>query len=136
MSTEIIPLSDDSFEDPAEDGKDQPPLEILDLVPRQANLFTGETDLPNFMLETFPAGAREWQLEKGLTVVQSPEGLTVNISGFGGYIGKKSERLILKKKEGKAVWQIPFEQVAEEQVGAYGRGTGFNRHRGLGSRGA
>ena len=120
MSTEIIPLSDDSYEDPGGDGKDQPALEILDSIPRQANLFTGETDLPNYMLETFPAGAREWQLEEGLTVVQSPEGLTVSISGFGGYIGKKSERLILKKKEGKTVWQIPFEQVAEVQVSARG----------------
>jgi CRISPR-associated protein Cas1 len=120
MSTEIIPLSEESSGESGEGGKDRPAFQVLDDIARQMNLFTGEADLPNFMLEAFPAGVREWELEEGLTVVQSPEGLTVSISGFGGFVGKKSERLILKKKEGKTVWQVPFEQVSELQVSAKG----------------
>ena len=90
-----------------------PPLELLPPVPRQINLYTGEEELPNFMLDLFPADRQERVLEEGLTVVQSPEGLTVSLSGFGGYVGKKSERLVLKKKDGKVVWQIPFDQLHE-----------------------
>ncbi|MGH9432805.1 MAG: CRISPR-associated endonuclease Cas1 [Terriglobia bacterium] len=98
----------------------RPEFELLPDTPRQINLFTGEADLPNSMLLSFPAGVREWVLEEGLTVVQSPEGLTVSISGFGGYVGKKSERLVLKKKDGKMVWQIPFEQLHELEVSSAG----------------
>jgi len=95
-------------------------LQLVVALPRQINLFTGEEELPNFILEAFPAGRREWVLEDGLSVVQSPEGLTVSVSGFGGYLGKKSERLVLKKGQGKVVWQIPFEQLHELQVSASG----------------
>lgn len=102
------------------DSHSRPKFDLLPDTPRQINLFTGEEDLPNAMLARFPAGVREWVLEEGLSVVQSPEGLTVSIAGFGGYVGKKSGRLVLKKKEGKVVWQIPFEQVHELQVSSSG----------------
>lgn len=97
-----------------------PSLELLPSVPRQINLYTGEEELPNFMLGLFPAGVQERVLEDGLTVVQSPEGLTVSMSGFGGYVGKKSERLVLKKKDGKVVWQIPFDHLHELQLASSG----------------
>ncbi|MDC8450598.1 MAG: CRISPR-associated endonuclease Cas1 [Nitrospira sp.] len=96
------------------------PLELLPSVPHQINLYTGEEELPNFMLELFPPGVQEHVLEDGLTVVQSPEGLTVSLSGFGGYVGKKSERLVLKKKDGKVVWQIPFDHLHELQLASSG----------------
>ncbi len=97
-----------------------PSLELLPSVPHQINLYTGEEELPNFMLDLFPAGVQERVLEEGLTVVQSPEGLTVSLSGFGGYVGKKSERLVLKKKDGKVVWQIPFDHLHELQLSSSG----------------
>lgn len=97
-----------------------PALELLPSVPRQINLYTGEEDLPNFILDLFPTREQERVLEEGLTVVQSPEGLTVSLSGFGGYVGKKSERLVLKKKDGKVVWQIPFDHLHELQLASSG----------------
>lgn len=97
-----------------------PSLELLPSVPHQINLYTGEEELPNFMLDLFPAGVQERVLEEGLTVVQSPEGLTVSLSGFGGYVGKKSERLVLKKKDGKVIWQIPFDHLHELQLASSG----------------
>jgi CRISPR-associated protein Cas1 len=99
---------------------DSPALELLPPVPHQINLFTGEEELSNVMLEQFPPGVQERVLEEGLTVVQSPEGLTVSLSGFGGYVGKKSERLVLKNKDGKVVWQIPFDRMHELQLAASG----------------
>jgi len=112
------PLADCSS-DPAHSAQFQP-LNLLPPAPRQINLYTGEEELPNFMLDLFPAGVQERVLEEGLTVVQSPEGLTVSLSGFGGYVGKKSERLVLKKKDGKVVWQIPFDHLHELQLASAG----------------
>lgn len=112
-----------------------PVLELLPSVPRQINLYTGEEELPNFMLDLFPAGVQERVLEEGLTVVQSPEGLTVSLSGFGGYVGKKSERLVLKKKDGKVVWQIPFDHLHELQLAASGLSVSVDAVAALADRG-
>lgn len=112
-----------------------PSLELLSSVPRQINLYTGEEELPSFMLDFFPAGVQECVLEEGLTVVQSPEGLTVSLSGFGGYVGKKSERLVLKKKDGKVVWQIPFDHLHELQLAAAGLSVSVDAVAALADRG-
>lgn len=112
-----------------------PSLELLPPVPRQINLYTGEEELPNFMLDLFPAGVQERVLEEGLTVVQSPEGLTISISGFGGYVGKKSERLVLKKKDGKVVWQIPFDHLHELQLASAGLSVSVDAVTALADRG-
>lgn len=117
MTPEPLPDSQSAIEQPATTA---PSLELLPSVPCQINLYTGEEELPNFMLDLFPAGVQERVLEEGLTVVQSPEGLTVSMSGFGGYVGKKSERLVLKKKDGKVVWQIPFDHLHELQLASSG----------------
>jgi len=117
MTPEPLP---DPQSEPAEAASVPPALELLPPVLHQINLFTGEEELPNLLFERFPPGVRELVLEDGLSVVQSPEGMTVSISGFGGYVGKKSERLVLKKKDGKVVWQVPFEQVHELQLAASG----------------
>lgn len=112
-----------------------PALELLPPVPRQINLYTGEEELPNFMLEYFPPGVQERVLEEGLTVVQSPEGLTVSLSGFGGYVGKKSERLVLKKKDGKVVWQVPLDHLHELQLASSGLSVSVDAVAALADRG-
>jgi len=112
-----------------------PTLELLPPVPRQINLYTGEEESPNFMLDLFPVGVQERVLEEGLTVVQSPEGLTVSLSGFGGYVGKKSERLVLKKKDGKVVWQIPFDHLHELQLASSGLSVSVDAVAALADRG-
>jgi CRISPR-associated protein Cas1 len=90
-------------------------------VARQLNLFTGEPEIPSVMVEAFPAGETERVLEEGITVVSSPEGMGVHISGWGALIGKKSERLVLRKKgSGTVIWQVPFERIHEVQISANG----------------
>jgi CRISPR-associated protein Cas1 len=112
-----------------------PSLELLPPIPRQINLYTGEEESPNIMLDLFPPGVQERVLEEGLTVVQSPEGLTVSLSGFGGYVGKKSERLVLKKKDGKVVWQIPFDHLHELQLASSGLSVSVDAVAALADRG-
>lgn len=95
--------------------------QIVPLLARQRNLFTGEVELPSVMVEAFPPGEIERVLEDGIRVVQSPEGMAVHISGWGAHIGKKSERLVLRKKgESPVVWQIPLERIHEVQLSASG----------------
>ncbi len=73
------------------------------------------------MVEAFPPGESERVLEDGITVVASPEGMAVHISGWGAYLGKKSERLVLRKKGGTGVlWQVPLDQIHEVHLAANG----------------
>lgn len=95
--------------------------QIVPAVARQLNLFTGEAELPSVMVEAFPPGESERVLEEGLTVVASPEGMAVHVSGWGAFLGKKSERLVLRKKSGTGVlWQAPLDQIHEVHLAANG----------------
>ncbi len=100
------------------------PAQTLTFVPpvaRQRNLFTGEVERPSVMVEMFPPGEDVRVLEEGITVVQSPEGMAVHVSGWGASIGKKSERLVLRKKgESPVLWQAPLERVHEVNLSASG----------------
>jgi CRISPR/Cas system-associated exonuclease Cas4 (RecB family) len=84
-------------------------------------LFTGEVERPSVMVEMFPPGESEQVLEEGITVVQSPEGLAVHISGWGAALGKKSERRLLRRRGDDAViWQVPLDRIHEVQIAAKG----------------
>lgn len=99
----------------------QPQPQLIVPVPRQINLFSGEPEIPSLMIEAFPPGENERVLEDGITVVSSPEGMAVHISGWGAFVGKKSERLVLRKKGGTGVlWQVPLERIHEVQLSANG----------------
>lgn len=96
-------------------------LRVVPPVARQVNLFTGEAELPSLMVEAFPPGETERVLEEGITIVSSPEGMAVHISGWGAHIGRKSERLVLRKKGGSTIlWQVPLERIHEVQISASG----------------
>jgi len=100
------------------------PESSLFVVPRparQVNLFTGGTEIPSAMVEAFPPGVSEWVLEEGINVVSSPEGMAVHISGWGAYVGKKSERLVLRRKgEESVLWQVPLDRLCEVQLSSRG----------------
>jgi CRISPR-associated protein Cas1 len=96
-------------------------MTLVPAVARQRNLFTGEVERPSVMVEMFPPGEEVRVLEEGITVVQSPEGMAVHVSGWGASIGKKSERLVLRKKgESPVLWQVPLERVQEVNLSASG----------------
>jgi len=56
---------------------------------------------------------QEQVLEEGLVVVKSPEGLSVSVDGYGFRLGKKSERMVVKKADGETVWQFPLDQLSD-----------------------
>ncbi|MBI4179011.1 CRISPR-associated endonuclease Cas1 [bacterium] len=92
----------------------------LDVPPIQYNLLTGEEEIPTVRVESLPADDLSYNLEDGITVVQSPSGLTASISGNGCHVGKRSERLVIRKKDGRAVWQIPMARLHEVILDARG----------------
>lgn len=95
--------------------------QIVPPMARQRNLFTGAVELPSVMVEAFPPGESERVLEEGIRVVHSPEGMAVHISGWGAHIGKKSERLVLRKKgESTVLWQVPLDRIHEVHISASG----------------
>jgi len=99
----------------------RPAPQLVPSAPQQINLFTGEPEIPSVMVEAFPPNETERVLEDGITVISSPEGMAVHISGWGAYVGKKSERLILRKKGNTGVlWQVPMDRLHELQLSASG----------------
>jgi len=98
-----------------------PTLRVVPQIARQVNLFTGEEERPSVMVEMFPPGESEEVLEEGITVVQSPEGVAVHISGWGASVGKKSERLVVRRRGADAViWQVPLDRIHEVTIAAKG----------------
>ena len=90
-----------------------PHLLLMPVPPAQLDLFTNEPTTPVILWDDYPGSGTEVFLEEGVSVVQMPDGLSVSISGFGVSVSKKSERLVLKKKDGRAVWQLPFDRLTE-----------------------
>lgn len=82
---------------PLPEGPPSPPTEIQIKTVEPANL----------------AEDGEQKLEDGLAVVKSPSGLSVLVDGYGFKLSKKSERLVVKKSKGKAVWEFPIENVSD-----------------------
>jgi CRISPR-associated protein Cas1 len=96
-------------------------LRLLPFPARQVNLFTGEIEPLSVILERFPPGEHELQLHEDITVIQSPEGMAIHVSGWGASLGKKSERLVLRRRGHDSIlWHIPFDQIHEVHISANG----------------
>ena len=106
---------------PADSEHGEPGPFLVPRPARQINLFTGEPEIPSAMVEAFPPGVSERVLEEGINVLSSPEGMAIHISGWGAYVGKKSGRLVLRKKgEESVLWQAPLDRLCEVQLSSRG----------------
>jgi len=84
----------------------------------QFNLFTGKPEpLPVEVPD--PAAARELRIDDGLTLVKSDDVSQLILSGYGLYLGKKSERLTVRKGK-DVVYQFPFFRIHEVIVASRG----------------
>lgn len=84
----------------------------------QFNLFTGEAEpLPIEVPD--PRIARELRIDDGITLVKSDDTSQLIISGYGLFLGKKSERLIVRKAK-NVVYQFPFFRIHEVVVASRG----------------
>lgn len=94
----------------------QPDIEKK-LPPSQFNLFTGEPELIPLLIDKDIDD--EIFIDEGISLVQSEDSSQIVLSGFGIYLSKKSERLIVKKSN-KVIYEFPFFRLNEVVVASRG----------------
>lgn len=97
-----------------------PVEEIQRPVPAaQFNLFTGAAEpIPVEVAEPEEVG-REIHVDEGITLVKSEDGSQLILSGYGLFLSKKSERLLVRKGK-DVIYQFPFFRINEVVVGSRG----------------
>ena len=87
--------------------------------PAQFNLFTGMAEpIPVEVAEPEEPG-REIRVDEGITLVKSEDGSQLILSGYGLFLSKKSERLLVRKGK-DVIYQFPFFRINEVVVGSKG----------------
>ena len=93
-------------------------LETERAKPVQRNLFTGEpeplrVEVPDLVPED------ETAIDEGISLVKTEDMAQLIVSGFGLYLGKKSERLVVRKDK-TIVYQFPSFRIQELVIGSKG----------------
>ena len=100
------------------DNQFQQFLEAERTKPLQRNLFTGEPEALRIDVSD-PLPEDETILDEGISVVKTEDMAQLIVSGFGLYLGKKSERLVVRKDK-TVVYQFPFFRIQEVVVASKG----------------
>src|SRR5262249_19460361 len=88
----------------------------------QWNLFTGE--LEPFPIEVpDPAGSGELRVDEGISLVKTDDSSQLVLSGYGLFLRKKSERLLVRKGD-NLIYQFPFFRLNEVVIAS--RGIAFS----------
>lgn len=85
----------------------------------QYNLFTDKPDLIPVEIDREVEEGQELVVDEGISVVKTGDTSQLIISGFGIFLGKKSERLVIKQGQ-KAVYEFPFFRLNEVIVSSKG----------------
>jgi CRISPR-associated protein Cas1 len=95
--------------------------EVIDsklLTPVQRNLFTGEPEAIHVEVDhAIPED--ETEIDDGISLVKTDDCAQLILSGFGLFLGKKSERLIVRKGK-QVVYQFPFFRIQEVVIASKG----------------
>lgn len=95
------------------------PEPTRELPPAQINLFTGEPEAVIVPIETEPPEGEEWIIDEGIRMVKTGDTSQVVLSGFGMFLSKKSERLLVR--QGKTVvYEFPLFRLSEVVVASRG----------------
>lgn len=87
--------------------------ETLLLTPAyQLNLFTGEAEPVPSIVNRIPEEGKELSVDEGVCLVKTGDASQIIISGFGVFLSKKSERLVIKHNR-KAIYEIPLFRINE-----------------------
>jgi len=95
--------------------------EVIDsklLAPVQRNLFTGELEPVEIEIDR-PIPEDETEIDDGISLVKTDDSAQLILSGFGLFLGKKSERLIVRKGK-EVIYQFPFFRVQEVVIASKG----------------
>ncbi|MDC8448093.1 MAG: CRISPR-associated endonuclease Cas1 [Nitrospira sp.] len=96
-----------------------PPQPVRVLPPAQINLFTGEPEAVVVPIETEPPDGEERIIDEGIRMVKTGDASQVVLSGFGMFLSKKSERLLVR--QGKTVvYEFPLFRLSEVVVASRG----------------
>lgn len=96
-----------------------PPQPVHVLPPAQINLFTGEPEAVVVPIETEPPDGEERIIDDGIRMVKTGDTSQVVLSGFGMFLSKKSERLLVR--QGKTVvYEFPLFRLSEVVVASRG----------------
>ncbi|MFB3918281.1 MAG: CRISPR-associated endonuclease Cas1 [Terriglobales bacterium] len=90
----------------------------------QVNLFTGAVE-PLKLEAPEPSPEREgeeFELDEGISVIKNEALSQVIVSGFGCFLSKKSERMLVKRPDGKVLYQFPMFRLSEVIVNSRGVG--------------
>ena len=93
-------------------------IDLKLLTPVQRNLFTGEPE-PIHVDIDHAIPEDETEVDDGISLVKTEDSAQLILSGFGLYLGKKSERLIVRKGK-EVVYQFPFFRIQEVVVASKG----------------
>jgi len=88
-------------------------------APAQFNLFTGAPEAIPIEVPEPPDTWREIRIDDGISIVKAEDGSQLILAGFGLFLSKKSERLILRKG-GDVIYQFPLFRLNEIVVGSKG----------------
>lgn len=87
--------------------------------PIQFNLFTKEPEPIPIEINNLPAEGEETFIDDGITMVKTGDTSQIVLSGFGLFLSKKSERLIVKKSH-KSIYEFPLFRINEIVVASRG----------------
>lgn len=86
---------------------------LLQFKPKaQINLFTGEAEPIPQEIEFTSVQSEDINLEEGISLARSGDSSQIIISGYGIFLGKKSERMVIRQDD-KAIYEIPFFRINE-----------------------
>lgn len=95
--------------------------EVEKLPPAQFNLFTKEAEPLAVLVDRNVE--RELFIDEGITMVKSGDASQIILSGHGLFLGKKSERLLVKKSK-DVIYEFPFFRLNEVIISS--RGISFS----------
>lgn len=99
-------------------AEQSPPEQRPSLPPGQFNLFTGALEpLPIEIPE--PQESGEIQVDDGISLVKTEDSSQLVLSGYGLFLRKKSERLLVKKGD-NLIYQFPFFRLNEVVIASRG----------------
>jgi CRISPR-associated protein Cas1 len=95
------------------------PEPTRELPPAQMNLFTGEPEAVVVPIETEPPDGEERIIDEGIRMVKTGDTSQVVLSGFGIFLSKKSERLLVRQNK-TVIYEFPFFRLSEVVVASRG----------------
>ncbi|HHL39240.1 MAG TPA: CRISPR-associated endonuclease Cas1 [Deltaproteobacteria bacterium] len=93
--------------------------EAAPLPPAQYNLFTGEAELVALVVDEAPDD--ELVIDDGIRMVRTDDSSRLVLSGYGIFLSKKSERMVVRKGK-DVIYQFPFFRLCDVVVASRGVG--------------